>query len=385
MEKENLGALRKFVVPEFVFGWGARTLLSQYAKNFAFRHPLLVSDAGVMEAGWAEDAASRLRVTNVPFSLFSRLSPNPRDHEVMEGAEFFDKEGCDSLVVVGGGSAIDTAKGIGIIISNGGHILDYEGVDKIPLPIPPLLCIPTTGSSADVSQFAIILNGAEKRKISIISKAIVPDVSLIDPETSSTMDPLLTAYTGMDVLSHAFESLVSNASSPITDLLALEAIRLLIKHLPPESGLSDVSSRERRSAMMLSSLQAGMAFSNASLGLIHAMSHSLGGLTDTPHGECHAILLEPVIAYNYEAAPRQYELIGEAMGLALGENPKETLLSFIGELKQRMGLKKRLSDLGIIRSDIPRLALGALMDPCLVTNPRQPTLLDVESLYERAL
>jgi alcohol dehydrogenase class IV len=188
MEKESLGALRKFVVPEFIFGWGARALLGQYAKNFAFRRPLLVTDAGVLAAGWAEKAASMLLTANIPFSLFSRVSPNPRDHEVMAGAEFFDRAGCDSLVAVGGGSAIDTAKGIGIIISNGGHILDYEGVDKIPLPIPPLLCIPTTaGSSADVSQFAIILNSAEKRKIAIISKAIVPDVSLIDPETSSAM------------------------------------------------------------------------------------------------------------------------------------------------------------------------------------------------------
>ena len=164
--------------------------------------------------------------------LFSAVSPNPRDSEVMSGAELYRSEKCDAIIVVGGGSPMDCAKGIGIVSTNNCHILDCEGVDNVSNPMPPLICIPTTaGTSADVSQFAIINNSAERVKIAIISKSTVPDVALIDPETTTTMDPYLTACTGMDALVHAIEAYVSNASSPLTDLHALQAIRLISANL----------------------------------------------------------------------------------------------------------------------------------------------------------
>lgn len=389
MEHENLFGLRKFVAPEFIFGWGARELLGQYAKNFAFTKALVVTDPGVIAAGWAEELGNLLQEAGIPYSVFSEVTPNPREHEVMKGAEFFAREKCNALIAIGGGSPIDTAKGIGIVISNGGHILDYEGVDMIPSPIPPLICIPTTaGSSADVSQFAIISDTRRKTKIAIISKALVPDVALVDPETTTTMTPSLTANTAMDVLSHAIESVVSNASSPITDLHALEAIRLLFKHLPPLFEQPGVDMKEHRSNMMLASLLAGLAFSNASLGAIHAMAHSLGGLKDSPHGECNALLVRAVVDYNFEAAPEAFRRIGEAMGLKLeglpDEKAREAILGALQRIKQTIGIRGTLADLGIQRSDIPELAAKALQDPCLVTNPRQPTLEDLESIYERA-
>ncbi len=214
----------------------------------------------------------------------------------------------------GGGSPLDCAKGIGILASGGWHILDFEGVDQVMAPIPPLICIPTTGgSSADVSQFAIITNTQARVKFAIISKAVVPDVALIDPETLLTMSPRLGAATAVDALVHAIEAYVSNAHSLITDVHSLEGVRLIT------GNLSEMMSRpediEVRTKIMLGSLEAGLAFSNASLGATHAMAHSLGGLLDLPHGECNAMLLNHVIAFNHPAAEVRYQAVAEAMGL----------------------------------------------------------------------
>ncbi len=198
---------------------------------------------------------------------------------------------------------MDCAKGIGIVSTNRKNILDIEGIDNVPIPGPPLICIPTTsGTSADVSQFAIINDTVEKRKIAIISKTVVPDVALIDPLTTLTMPAYLTACTGIDALVHAVEAYVSTANSPLLDLHALEAVRLVCTNLPQV--LAAPTDLELRGKMTLASLQAGLAFSNASLGAVHAMAHSLGGLLDLPHGECNALLLDHVVNFNYPRCHR---------------------------------------------------------------------------------
>lgn len=182
--------LRKFVAPEFVFGLKARFLAGQYVRNFAVNRVLLVSDPGVAAAGWTEDVMDSLRESGVEYSVFDRVSPNPRNDEVMAGAEAYRDCGCQAIVAVGGGSPMDCAKGIGIVSSNLAHINEFEGADRIPVPGPPLICIPTTaGSSADVSQFAIIGDPERKVKMAIVSKMLVPDAALIDPETLVTMPP----------------------------------------------------------------------------------------------------------------------------------------------------------------------------------------------------
>ncbi len=180
--------LRKFVAPELIFGEGARHMAARYAKNFGASKALIVTDPGIMAAGWAEDVAASFEAAGIPYHFFSDVTPNPRSQEVMDGARFYEREKCDTIVAAGGGSSIDCAKGIGIVSSNTGHILDFEGVDRIPSPGPPLICIPTTaGSSADVSQFAIITDEGRKVKIAIISKTVVPDVSLLDPVVLTTV------------------------------------------------------------------------------------------------------------------------------------------------------------------------------------------------------
>ena len=380
--------LRKFVAPEFVIGADARLLVGRYAKNFGARHVLVATGPHIIQAGWVKDVTASLDEEGIDHTIFSSITPNPRDHEVMAGAKVYADAGCDAIVAVGGGSPMDCAKGIGIVSSSGRNILEFEGVDQIVVPPPPMICIPTTaGTGADVSQFAIINNTARKVKIAIISKKIVPDIALIDPLPLTTLSPELTAHTGMDAITHSVEAYVSNASSPVTDIHALESIRLMQAHLPPAcQSLKDTGHRYQT---MLGSLCAGLAFSNASLGAVHAMAHSLGGHSDLPHGECNALLLEHVMAYNYPACPKRYETIGEVMGLDLSATShadrKERIIAGIRNLRETLHVTDTLGDLGVTKEDIPALARNALYDPCMATNPRQPTLKDIERIYEQAL
>ncbi len=385
---EEISALRKFVSPEIVFGVGARKTVGKFARTFGARKVLIVSDPGVVAAGWVADVEQSLQEADIAYHLFTQVSPNPRAEEVMSGAEIYREQGCNVIVAVGGGSPMDCAKGIGIIHSNGGSILQYEGVDRIRVPIPPLIFIPTTaGTSADVSQFAIISDRQELNKISIISKAVVPDVSLIDPETTRSMDPFLTACTGIDALVHAVEAFVSTGHGPLTDMHALEAVRLVSQNLAAlTANPNDLHLREQ---LMLGSLKAGLAFSNAILGAVHAMSHSLGGFLDLPHGLCNAILLDHVIEYNFPSAPERFRTIAETIGIdTRGMDDKAVrnrLLAAVRALKMQVGLTQRLREAGVSSSDIPTLSGKAVLDPCILTNPRKSNRRDVEVVYEEAL
>ena len=388
MSEEIVTELRKFLAPEFIFGEGARRLAGRYARKLGAHRVLLVSDPGVAAAGWTGEMTELLEAEGLAVTPFLDISPNPRDFQAMAGAERYQASGSDFIVAVGGGSVMDCAKGIGIVAANGGFILDYEGVDQVPVPMPPLVCIPTTGgTSADVSQFAIITNSSERVKIAIISKTMVPDMALIDPSTLLTMDPYLTACTGMDALVHAIEAYVSNAHAPITDLHALEAIRLVAAHL--EASVREPGNYALRSQIMLASLQAGLAFSNASLGCVHALAHSLGGYKDLPHGECNALLLPPVMDYNYPVAPERFRRVGEALGgdfRGLGERESRTkLLRMVLDLREACGIRGGLGERGVRSDDVPRLAAKAIEDPCNATNPRSPTLEDLKAVYSEAL
>ena len=379
--------VRKFVAPEFIFGVGAIELVAQYVNNLGGTHVLLVTDPGLIEAGWAGKVQGFLQEHGIAFTVFSDVTVNPKDYEVDAGVAVYRRDKCDFIVAVGGGSVIDCAKGIAIVHANQESIRRFEGVDEVPLPGPAILCIPTTaGTSADVSQFAIINNTQNKYKMAIVSKLIVPDVSLIDPQTTLTMSADLTAKTGMDALVHAFESYVSNASSAITDLHALEAVKLIACTLP--QAVHELQSLEHRTNMMLASLLAGLAFSNASLGLVHAMAHSLGGLKDLPHGECNAILLKHVVGFNFDQSAEKYTRLAQIMGVeiqgASGGEVKQALLDHIGVFTQTIGITETLGTLGIRHEIIPALAEYAIKDACVVTNPRAVEYEDVIKLYEQA-
>lgn len=380
--------LRKFVAPEFIFGIDARMLAGRYAKNFGAQKVLIVTDPGIMNAGWVDELLVILDDEKIPYEIYSNVTPNPREKEVMDGAEIYKDNECNSIVAIGGGSAMDCAKGIGIVSSNEGYILEFEGVDMVSNSIPPLICIPTTsGSSADVSQFAIIEDQKKRVKIAIISKAVVPDVALIDPVTTTTMDEYLTACTGMDALTHAFEAYVSNASSPLTDIHALDAIELISSNLV--KAIENPEDLAFRGNMMLGSLESGLAFSNASLGAVHAMAHSLGGFLDLPHGECNAILLDHVVNFNFETGHMRYERIGQKMGLNLNgmssEEKKQAIITRIKSLKKEVGINTTLGKIGVKTKDIEVLSKNAMEDPCIITNPRRPGDREIEKVFFNAL
>jgi len=380
--------MRKFVAPEFIFGVGARRRVADYARHLRARRVLIVSDPGVIAAGWLKDVQADLAEAGIESLVFHALTPNPKDHEVMAGAAFYASERCDVIVALGGGSVIDCAKGIGIVHANKCDISAFEGVDQVDLPSPPLICIPTTaGTSADISQFCIIANTPGRYKMAIISKTVVPDVALVDPETTLTMGSYLTACTGLDALTHAMEAFVSTASSPVVDVHALEAIRLVWNNI--EKAVAEPGVLPARENMLLGSLQAGLAFSNASLGAVHALAHSLGGFLDLPHGECNALLLEHVVRFNIDAAPDRYGRIGEAMGIDMRgmterERAKRIILA-LGALRKRVGILDSLASRGVRAADIPELATHALIDACMYTNPRRARIDDVKAIYGDAL
>jgi alcohol dehydrogenase len=387
MREPAVFPLRKFVAPEVVFGAGALTLAGQAVANLGGLKALVVSDPGVEAAGWVAPVRSSLEAAGIRTALFTAVTPNPRATEVAAGAEVYRATGCDALVAVGGGSAIDCAKGIGIVAANARPVLSFEGIDQVAEPMPPMVCVPTTsGSSADVSQFAIISDLPAQRKVAIVSKAVVPDVALVDPRCLSTMSPYLAACTALDALTHAIEAYVSVGASALTDLHAREAIRLISQHLQdalqgPELGHLDV--------LMFASLQAGLAFSNASLGAVHALAHSLGGRLDLPHGECNALLLEHVVAYNFASAEGAYRGVAEAMGIdARGRTTRElqdALVARLQALREAVAVRGALGARGVRRADVVELAASATRDACLVTNPRPASRRDLEVLLEEAL
>ncbi|MEM4524816.1 MAG: alcohol dehydrogenase-like regulatory protein ErcA [Methanothermobacter sp.] len=377
--------LRKFVTGELVFGEGARLLTPQYAINLGAEKILLVTDHGIEKAGHVDEIESLLTENGLEYVIYNDVTPNPRDYEVMEGARVFEAEECNFIIALGGGSPIDCAKGIGIVTSNKDNILKFEGVDQITVPGPPIICIPTTaGTSADISQFAIIKDTKRKTKIAIISRTLIPDVSLIDPYTTLTMDKLLTASTGMDALAHAIEAYVSTASSHLTDINALDAIKLISENL--HKTIKDPKNLDLRTNMMLASLEAGLAFSNASLGLLHAMAHSLGGRLDIPHGVANAMLIEDVIEFNFPANPQKYKRIAEALGLkSETKGVKDALISKLKDFKKELGIDMSLEDYGILEDKIDELAELAFNDPCIVTNPRKPRIDDIKGIFENAI
>ncbi len=380
--------LRKYVTPEIIFGSGSRHFAGRYAAQFAAGKVLLVSDKQVAATPWFTDVCTSLDKSGISYVPFTDISPNPRVEQVRAGVDVYRREQCDVIVAVGGGSPMDCAKAIGIASSNQQDILDFVGVDRILLPVPPFIFIPTTaGSSADVSQFCIILDTAEAQKVAIVSKAIVPDVALIDPECTLSADLYLTACSGIDALTHAIEAFVSTGSGVLTDSSALEAIKLLHANLP---GLMQAPlDIELRSKIMLGSMKAGLAFSNASLGAVHAMAHSLGGALDMAHGECNAMLLNHVIAFNYDAAPERFVRIAAAIGLPVkGETHagvKKCLLQDIERFKQRAGIVRTLRDKGVGMADLPHLSYKAMSDACMLTNPRRASQADIRTIFAEAM
>ena len=371
--------LSKFHAPEIVFGPDSVQEAAHAAVRLGARRPFVVTDPGLLDAGWPSELLTHLGATGLIPNLWFDVTPNPKDHEIEAGFARYVEAGCDVVLGIGGGSVMDAAKGVALLAANGGRIHDYEGIDRIEHPIPPMIMLPSTsGTGADVSQFCIVTDTERHTKITIMGRALVPDVSVIDPRLLTTMPDDLNAATGLDALTHGIEAFVSLAHGPLTDHHALQAISLV--HANLVRTMMRPHDSAARSAMAQAALEAGLAFTNAILGATHAMSHQAGGMLDLPH----------VIRFNGATVPERFVPIAQAMGLAdvvgaPAEEAVERVAEEVRRLGDEVGVPKGLGDLGVTDADLPRLAQLTLSDACLTTNPRPASVSQVAELFRAAL
>ncbi|RWR07831.1 iron-containing alcohol dehydrogenase [Siminovitchia fortis] len=380
--------INKFVMPELIFGNGSINLVGESCARLGARKLFIATDPGVLASDWFEQVTASCKNAKLPYVIFADITTNPKDYEVDKGVYQYLQEECDAVVGVGGGSAIDVAKAVAVLATNGGSIQDYEGVDKIKMPLPPQVMVATTaGSGSEVSQFSIIIDSEKKKKLTIISKSLIPDIAIVDPQTLMTKSPHLTATTGLDVLTHAIESFVSIAATPLTDVQAISAIRLVAQNLRPS--VASRMNKEAKAKMAMASVQAGLAFSNAILGAVHAMSHAIGGRFLLPHGDVNAILLPYVMEFNYLACPEKFlqiaELFGEESSRRSTIDSGLRAIEYVKKLSADIGAPRRLSEMGLSESDAPIVGQVAIEDACMITNPRDITAADVERLFKLAL
>lgn len=380
--------MSSYVIPPVnLIGRGCVKSIGREAAKFQARRALVVASSGAVGEAQAALVASSLKGSGVESVPFCKVMPNPTVAVVDEGLAFYRSSGCDLLVAVGGGSALDAAKGIGLLASNGGRIADYEGEDKVSKALPPFIAIATTaGTGSEVTQFAVI-SDEEHNKLTLVNRYLAPDVSVNDPEMMASMPPPLTAATGMDALTHAVEAYVSRNAGPVTDAQAWKAVQLVAKNLP--LAVRDGTDMSARENMCCASFLAGTAFNNAGLGLVHAMSHPLGGHYNLPHGLCNALLLPVVCRFNttFETLGR-FSDIAVALGVgrswrAERDNAEAGLRALFG-LNRSLGLPKGLRELGVRKEDFPLLAERTMEEAIGHPNPRKYDKRDVLRLYEEA-
>ncbi len=375
----------KFEVPEIVFGRGLLARVGACAERLGGRKAFLVSDPGLYRAGWVELAMRSLLDAGLTFSYYDNVTPNPKDQEIEAGAREYVRQGADVIVGLGGGSAMDAAKGVALLVSTGGRIQDYEGSDRIHRPLPPMVLCPTTcGTGSDVSQFAIVTDTQRHCKMTVMSRTVAPDISLTDPDTLATLPDEFVCTTAFDALSHAVEAFFSVASTTLTDVHAVKAVRFLSSSL-----VRAVAERREEDLENLSraSLHAGMAFSNSLLGIVHALAHPIGGRYDTSHGSVNAVLLPEVIRYNLPVVEDKLPELAWGLGHRTDGDSKAAgriIQDAVEGLLHHTHAPRSLRSLGVARDDLPNLARRALEDACILTSPRTARAEDLEAIMERA-
>jgi len=349
----------------------------------------LVVDPGLARAGLVERITAPLIGAGVPFELYDRVDPEPGLKLADNGAKLAKKAKCDCVVGAGGGSAMDVAKAVSILLTNGGKAEDYLGLGKISKPGVPKIMIPTTaGTGAEVTFTAVFINEKTKSKGGMNGDPLYPDAALLDPALTVSMPPHVTATTGIDALTHALEAFVSTQSHPISDMYALEAIDLISNNLA--MAYAHGGNLEARSNMLLGSLLAGKALATAGVGLVHAMAYPLGGMFGIPHGLANAVLLPYVMAYNLIGNPGRFALLAEVLGAEVADKPvreaAEAAVETVYRLNQDVGIPTSLADLKIPAKKIPEMAKIALtVTRPVENNPRKPTLEEVIQVYETAM
>ena len=368
---------------------GAIQELGNEASQLGMRRPLLVTDPGVKAAGLLEVALEVLRKSDVEPVVFDKVRANPPVALVDEGAGEYRRQGCDGLVAIGGGSSMDTAKGIGVVAAHDdGSIVDYEwGHSPIASRIPPMIAVPTTaGTGSEVTLWAVITDPKRKIKFNVGGTPNIASwVAVIDPELTVKLPAAVTAGTGMDALAHAVECYTMSYHQPFTDAVALLAMEYVAKYL--RVAYSQASNLEARYHMSAAAMLAGLAYGTDSAGAAHAMSQTAGGVHDAPHGELTARLLGPVMEYNYSGEPERFARMAEAFGLDTRGvstwEAAEMAVDYVHQLTADVGIRG-MQELGFTEDEIPMLADKAFADPQTIGNPRDVDAAAYQKIYRRA-
>ncbi len=369
------------------FGWGAREVLVDEIKRKKFKRALVVTDETLLKVGVTNKVLSLLDENMIPYEMFSDIKPNPTISNVKKGLKIAKKYHCDYLIAVGGGSVIDTAKAIGIVINNPEfkEIKNLVGTANTKNPSLPIIALPTTaGTAAEVTINYVITDEEAVVKLVCVDPNDIPVLSIIDTELMSAMPASTAAATGLDALTHAMECYITKGAWEMSDMFALKAMKLIYENL--ESAVN--KNRDAMDKMALAQYIAGMGFSNVGLGIVHSMAHQLGAVYDTPHGVANALLLPYILEYNGEVCPDRFRDMGRAFGLDMnGLSDKEAVKKVadaVRELAVRLNIPQHIRDIGGKEEDIPLLAKKALEDPCTGGNPREMDLVEFEKLFKIA-
>lgn len=383
--------INRFILNEVsYFGPGARNMLPEAIERLGKKKALVVTDPGLVKFGVAGMVTDVLDKAGISYEVFSDVKPNPTVTNVTNGIEAFRKAGADMIVAIGGGSSIDTAKGIGIVISNPdfADIVSLEGCAPTKNKSVPIIALPTTaGTAAETTINYVIIDEEKQKKMVCVDPNDIPAVAIIDAELMYSLPKSLTAATGMDALTHAIEGYITKGAWEMSDMFEIEAVRMIARYLPV--AVEEPDNADARNGMAVAQYIAGMAFSNVGLGLVHGMAHPLGSLFDVPHGVANALLLPTIMRFNKEECLDKYPAIARAMGVdtdgMTAEQASDAACEAVQALALKVGIPQHMAELGITENDIPRLAEQALADVCTPGNPRDVTLDQIVELYRSVL
>ena len=386
-------SIEKFVLNETsYFGFGAREVLPEEIKNRGYKKVLVVTDKSLFEIGLTKKVTDKLEGAGIEYTVFSDVKPNPTVKNVKDGLEVCRNFGADVIVAVGGGSSIDTAKGISVVMTNPDRedIVSLNGLSNTINKGMPLIALPTThGTAAEVTINYVITDEEREVKMVCVDPHDIPLVAIVDTELMSTLPKSIAASTGMDALTHAIEGYITKAHNTMSDMFHMRAIELIFENLP---AAVNERNQEAIDKMGLAQYIAGMGFSNVGLGIVHSMAHQLGAVYDTPHGLANAILLPTVMRYNgqdSETAQRFREiLINIGRPDAAHLNDQDVINTFvwkISELSKEVGITQTIKDVGAKEEDFGMLADKAMEDPCKPGNPREESREDFIELYRQAM
>lgn len=383
--------VNRFILNEVsYFGPGARKELPGVVARLGYKKALVVTDKGLMKFGVAKMVLDVLDEAAIPYEIYDEVKPNPTVTNVKMGVEACKKAEADFIIAIGGGSSMDTAKGIGIICNNPefSDVISLEGVADTKKKTVPIIALPTTaGTAAETTINYVIIDEEKQKKMVCVDPNDIPAVAIIDAELMYSLPKSLTAATGMDAMTHAIEGLITKGAWELSDMFEIKAIEMIHKYLP--IAVNEPTNPVGRDGMAVAQYVAGMAFSNVGLGVDHGMAHPLSALHDIPHGVACAMLLPTVMKFNAPAALPKYVDIAKALGVykdgMTQQEAADAACAEIDNLSRLVGIPTHLSELGITEKDIDALADQAIVDVCTPGNPREVTCDDIVALYKQIL